>query len=132
MHACLEKDLRLTNIQGVLDLHQDYITKDIGPMAYHYSFGNLTVYKQIIMELRKFISVVPINTAAGYASGISMQSDEDGFIMRHDGSLGDLAWWLRVPYNVTVETTGCTPPDVATKVNLVWIKGFVDLIANNH
>lgn len=132
MHACLKKDLRLTNIVGLLDLHQDYITRGVGPLAYHYAFGNLTVYQKIIKKLRQIIAVSPITTAAGYASGVVKSSDENGFIVRHDGSLSDLAFWLDIPYNVAVETTGCTTLDIAMKVNLVWIKGFVDLISNSR
>ncbi|MBI4738733.1 hypothetical protein HY772_04135 [Candidatus Woesearchaeota archaeon] len=48
---------------------------------------------------------------------------------RADGNLQDLLYRLGTPYTVTVETTGKTDVAKAMQVNLLWIKGIIDLIA---
>jgi len=133
----------LDRIAAVVDLHQDFITPDVSAAAYHYAFGDLSAYAPIIKDVA---SVVPLlrNTPIGagfYAklteSGVSVSevpesekliSDENGLIVRHDGSLPDLMYRLGTKNCVTVETTGATPLIKAIEVNRIWIRGIIDLI----
>jgi len=126
MHRLLKKDF-LAQVVAVLDLHQDYITENVGPAAYHYSYGDLSAYKKIIEKIKKIAPILK-NKYIGAGEESPMKSDENGFIIRHDGSLTDLFYRLGAKYSVTVETTGATPINKACKVNLIWIFGIIDLI----
>lgn len=128
IHRLLRKD-PLPQVVGALDLHQDYLSNFLAA-AYHYSFGNLgnlSVYKNIIRKIKKIVPVLQ-NKYINAGEPSPMKSDENGFIVRHDGSLTDLFHRLGAKYSVTVETTGATPIKKACKVNLIWIFGLIDLI----
>ena len=139
MHKILKKE-PLTQVRALLDLHQDYISSVSLPFSYHYSFGKLGVYKDIIKNIKK---IVPLYKNRMIDAGFcevgkdgdrsncleeAMLSDKNGFVIRHDGTLPDLFYRLGTPYCITVETTGATPLQEAMAVNMVWIKGLVDLI----
>jgi predicted deacylase len=127
MHCLLKKD-PLAQVVAVIDLHQDYITENVGPAAYYYSYGNLAAYKKIVEKIKKIVPILK-NKYISAGEPSPMKSDENGFIVRHDGSLTDLFHRLGAKYSVTVETTGVTPIKKACRVNLVWIFGLIDLIA---
>jgi len=141
-HKLLKKDLKY-NIVACLDLHQDYITPSKKAAAYHYAFGNMAIYKPIINKIKKIVPLWKNHyIGAGFNMAINkkgtvinklpaselIKSDALGFIQRFDGTLGDLAYRLGIKYSITAETTGATPRAKAIKVNLLWIKGLVDLI----
>lgn len=142
MHKLLKED-PLPQIKGSIDLHQDYLTPNAPPAAYQYPVGNTQTYKPIIEEVSKICPIYKNQLiGAGFKTEIdesgnvignpleseAMKSDEDGSIVRYDGTLGDLLYRLGTPYNVTPETMGATPLDIACQVNLLWIKGFIELI----
>ncbi len=130
MHALLKRD-PLDSIVASLDLHQDYISKCDRAAAYHYAFGDLSVYGQIVETVNRTVPILANKIiSAGQSSG--MRTNREGFIIRHDGTLGDLLWRLGVTYAVTPETTGKTPLDKACMVNWIWIKGLVDLSAKKR
>ena len=130
MHHLLQRD-PLENIVAALDLHQDNISRIDRAAAYHYAFGDLPVYGRIVEAIRKTVPVLAHKViSAGQASG--MRTDRDGFIVRHDGTLGDLLYRLGVAYPVTAETTGKTPIDTACRVNWLWIRGLIDLAAKKR
>jgi predicted deacylase len=127
MHELLQRD-PLESIVASLDLHQDTITPVDRAAAYHYAFGDLAVYDRIVDQIHEVVPVLSHKVIrAGQSSG--MRTNRRGFIVRHDGTLGDLLHRLGVPYTVTAETTGKTPPDQACRVNWLWIKGLVNLAA---
>jgi len=127
MHELLKRD-PLESIVASLDLHQDYISPINRSAAYHYAFGDLSVYGRIVETIKKTVSVIANKMiSAGQSSG--MRTNKEGFIVRHDGTLGDLLYRLGVRYSVTSETTGKTPLDRACLVNWLWIKGLIDLSA---
>jgi len=127
MHALLKRD-PLERIVASLDLHQDYISPINRAAAYHYAFGDLSVYGRIVEAINKTVPVIANKMiSAGQSSG--MRTNREGFIVRHDGTLGDLLYRLGVKYSVTPETTGKTPLDKACLVNWLWIKGLIDLSA---
>ena len=130
MHHLLRRD-PLENVVAALDLHQDNISRIDQAAAYHYAFGDLSVYGRIVAAIHKTVPVLAHRViSAGQNSG--MRTDRDGFIVRHDGTFGDLMYRLGVPYPVTAETTGRTPIDTACRVNWLWIKGLVDLAAQKR
>lgn len=127
MHQLLKKD-PLSQIRAVIDLHQDYFTPTETPRTYHYTNENKNDYLLIVEKIRK---IVPIwgNVDIGAGFNDSMLSDENGFIVRHDGSLPDLFYRMGCKHGITPETTGNTPLDLACRVNLEWILGAIDLVA---
>ena len=130
MHHLLKND-PLQNIVAALDLHQDYISPGNRTAAYHYAFGDLSVYAGIVDAVAEVVPLVANKViSAGQPSG--MKTNGDGFIVRHDGTLGDLLHRLGVTYCVTPETTGQTPLDKACRVNWLWIKGLIDLSAKKR
>jgi len=132
LHAELRK-LPLSQVLGVIDLHQDNFMNVVG--AYHYAFGDLSRYERIIDQVR---SIVPLLShqiiTSGYTcdSVLAPCSDDNGFIVRCDGSLCDLFYRLGCPYSVTVETTGSTPLPEAIAINLVWIFGIIELLQGHN
>ena len=130
MHKLLKHD-PLESIVASLDLHQDYISPFNRAAAYHYAFGDLSVYGKIVNAVNKALPVMANKIiSAGQSSG--MRTNKEGFIVRHDGTLGDLMYRLGVNYSVAPETTGKTPLDRACLVNWLWIKGLIDLSAKKR
>lgn len=130
MHNLLRRD-PLENIVAALDLHQDTISRIDQAAAYHYAFGDLSVYSRIVEAIDKTVPVLAHKVIrAGQNSG--MRTNREGFIVRHDGTFGDLMYRLGVAYPVTAETTGKTPIDEACRVNWLWIKGLIDLVAKKR
>ncbi|HRY36497.1 MAG TPA: succinylglutamate desuccinylase/aspartoacylase family protein [Candidatus Magasanikbacteria bacterium] len=138
MHRLLKKE-PLLQVKALLDIHQDYISDSI-PAAYHYSFGKLSVYSKIINGVKNIVPLyknklidagfceVDTNGDRSQCLEKAMMSDKNGFIVRHDGTLPDLFYRFGVPYSVTIETMGSTSLQEAMKVNMIWIKGLIDLI----
>ena len=130
MHQLLKHD-PLESLVASLDLHQDYISPYDREAAYHYAFGDLSVYDRIVNAVNKTVPVIAKRMiSAGQSSG--MRTNTEGFIVRHDGTLGDLLYRLGVKYCVAPETTGKTPLAKACLVNWKWIKGLIDLSAKKR
>jgi hypothetical protein len=132
----------LKQIKACLDIHQDYISNAL-PSAYHYSFGDLRVYKKIISKIKKIVLIYkdkPIDAGFGeigedgdrldITEEVSI-SDKNGFVVRHDGTMADLFYRLGTSFCITTETMGSTPLKEAMAVNNIWIKGLIDLIASS-
>ncbi len=135
----------LDQVVGCLDLHQDFITPDAPAFAYHYSFGDLGVYQTIIDNIRRVVPVLT-NTAIGAGFHVRVRDDgqilqevlneekimtnDQGFIIRHDGSLPDLLYRMGAKYAVTAETMGATPIEKAIQVNKLWLDGFLALVSS--
>lgn len=126
----LKKD-PLKQVVAFLDLHQDYLSSKLGPLAYQYSYGNTIIYAKIIKKIEQFLLLAKRRKISdGYelsGDAGALKSDNLGFLERHDGSLGDLMFHLGVEKNITVETSGKTALKTAIKVNLLWIYGLMDL-----
>ena len=56
-----------------------------------------------------------------------MRADAEGFIECHDGSITDHFHRAGVPYTAAIETTTDTPAALADEINLIWIRGFIEL-----
>jgi predicted deacylase len=130
MHNLLKRD-PLESVVASLDLHQDYISPCNRAAAYHYAFGDLSVYDRIVDTVEKIVPVLANKSISAGQSG-GMRTNWEGFIVRHDGTLGDLLYRLGVLYAVAPETTGKTPLDKACLVNWKWIQGLIDLAAKKR
>jgi hypothetical protein len=65
---------------------------------------------------------------SGHEPGTDVRADEEGLIVCHDGSITDLFHREGVRYTAAIETTTETPRALADEINLIWIRGFIDLL----
>ncbi|HEY0709981.1 MAG TPA: succinylglutamate desuccinylase/aspartoacylase family protein [Polyangia bacterium] len=107
---------------AALDIHQDPYIKQ--PLAYAYSFGDSTPFRPLIALTERHL---PISRNAQVDDDV--YTDADGLIRLHDGSITDYFHRRGVPYTVALETTTSAAMPICHEVNLVWIKGFIDLAA---
>lgn len=107
---------------AALDIHQDHYL----PMeaAYAYTFGDRAAYRPLMEATSAHVTVLRNRQVDEETF-----TDEDGFIVHHDGSVTD--WYMRqgVPYTAALETTTRTPMRTSHAVNLLWIHGFIELAA---
>ena len=132
----------LDQVVAAIDLHQDYLTEGLPPCAYHYAYGDLSPLRPIA---DKIALVVPLlkyfDVDAGYGeqidergrdvptvAGGGILSDENGFIIRHDGTFSDFFYRRGAKYSVTTETSGAMLIETACLVNWSWIRGIIDLL----
>lgn len=129
-HAWLKEE-DWPRVAAAVDLHQDFLSPDQSPGAYHYAFGDLERYAAIVEDVSRIVRIASDRAFAVDPSGAAeaMRSDARGFIVRHDGSLSDLWHRLGVAHAITVETLGGTSVEDAIRVNLAWIKGLCALAA---
>ncbi|MCI0570574.1 MAG: succinylglutamate desuccinylase/aspartoacylase family protein [Myxococcaceae bacterium] len=107
---------------AALDLHQDnYIH---GSLTYAYVFGDAAPYLPLMQASAALVGVAASLPVDGQRS-----TDAQGFIRHHDGSVTDYYLRRGVPHAAALETTTRTPPHVSQEVNLIWIRGFVELAA---
>ncbi len=107
---------------AALDIHQDnYLPMEV---TYAYTFGDSAAYRPL-MEAASAHATVLKNRQVDEMN----VTDEDGFIQYHDGSVTD--WYMRqgVPYTAALETTTRTPMRDSHLINLIWVRGFIDLAA---
>jgi hypothetical protein len=123
-------------IKATLDLHQDHLTEYLKPGAYHYSPSRDTdPYLHILENIAQIVPILtntPIDGGHVEVPGFEedlFYTDERGFISRHDGSFDDLAYLMGVPHAISNETSGEIPLEKADQVNMVWIKGMIDMIS---
>lgn len=129
LHTLLKKD-PLLQVIACIDLHQDYITPHATAYAYHYAYGELTRYKHIIQKIENLLPILRNQEiSAGYASGLAIKSDAQGFIVRHDGTVSDLMYRIGAEHSIAIETTGATEFRIAEQANLIWIFGITDIVA---
>ncbi len=78
-------------------------------------------------------SLVPVLRSSivdsGYEPGSDVRADAEGFIICPDGSITDKFHRAGVPYVAAIETTTETPGPLSDEINLIWIRGFIDLCA---
>lgn len=132
----------LDQVAAALDLHQDYITKDLPPCAYHYAYGDLAALRPIARAVAKVVPLLAhFDMTAGFGeqidengkviprgAGGGFLSDEAGFIVRHDGTFSDFFYRRGAKYSLTTETSGATPIGKACQVNWIWIRGIIGLL----
>jgi succinylglutamate desuccinylase/aspartoacylase family protein len=117
---------RATPPHAALDLHQDPWLE--GAFSYFYVFGAREAYLPLVAATEP---VVPLARAAVVDDDDDVRSDPDGLIVLHDGSVTDYFFRRGVPFTAALETTTRTPLPRAHEVNLIWIRGFIDLAAGS-
>ena len=107
---------------AALDIHQDNYLG--GEATYAYTFGDKNAYRPLVDAAAQHVHVV-----RNQKVDENNVTDADGLIEYHDGSITD--WYMRqgVPYACALETTTPTPLAKCHAVNLIWIRGFIDLAA---
>jgi hypothetical protein len=112
---------------AALDLHQDPWLE--GELSYAYTFGARGPYLPLAAATD---AVVPLARQTEVDEDDGAFSDADGLIELHDGSVTDYFFRRGVPYTAALETTTRTPLGRAHEVNLIWIRGFIELIARKQ
>jgi hypothetical protein len=133
----------LEQVVAAFDLHQDLVTEGLPARTYQYAFGDLSRYAGIVARVHEVVPpLADFDVAAGFGEHIdehgtvqprdpdnAVRSDEDGFIVRHDGTFSDFYQRIGVPHSIATETTGATPTEDACRVNWIWLTGVIDLVA---
>jgi hypothetical protein len=124
--AILEDLERYPAPDGALDLHQDPWLE--GALSYAYVFGPRVAYLPLVAATDP---IVTLARDVRVDDDDNVHSDGDGLIVLHDGSVTDYFFRRGVPYTAALETTTQTPLDRSHEVNLLWIRGFIDLVAGS-
>ena len=125
--ASLLRQDPLGQVVAFVDLHQDCFLRGSG--AYQYAFGEHARYAAIAKQVRALVPILSDQViSSGYQVAAQQPSDEDGFLIRNDGSIGDLFHRLGAAHALTVETLGDTPMEIACQVNRIWVSGIIRLV----
>ncbi|HET6561659.1 MAG TPA: hypothetical protein VFG72_07270, partial [Marmoricola sp.] len=130
-------------VVAAFDLHQDLLTEELGPCAYHYAFGDVSRYDGIVVRLREVVPLLSgFEIDAGFGeevddegrvlpktAAVAARSDANGFIVRYDGTFSDFYQRIGAAHSIAAETSGATPMDDACRVNLIWMTGVMELVA---
>jgi len=112
--------------KAALDLHQDNFIH--GEIFYSYVFGDKDAYRPLQVRSGALLPVLRSSLVdSGYEPGTDVRADAEGFIECHDGSITDHFHRAGTPYTAAIETTTDTPSARAQEINLIWVRGFVDL-----
>lgn len=118
-------DLRDLPLPGAaLDLHQDPYIK--GPLCYAYTFGPSAPFLPLMAACEGHVPI-----ARSREVDVHVHADADGLIALHDCSVTDWLWRRGTPYTAALETTTDTPLAARDAVNLIWIRGFIELAAQH-
>lgn len=113
---------------AALDLHQDNFIH--GCVFYSYVFGDRAPYRPLQARSGALLPVLRSSLVdSGYEPGSDVHADAEGFIETHDGSITDHFHRAGVPYTAAIETTTDTPRGLADEINLIWVRGFIELAA---
>ncbi|MBI3033088.1 DUF2817 domain-containing protein [Candidatus Woesearchaeota archaeon] len=128
------KKLPWSRVKGFLDIHQDKFSAVYGTSCtYAYCFPPLNPYHDIMKKLPPDIPILRNRTIDESherdTDGNIPVTDDYGIVTRYDGSVTDAAHRLGVPYAAALETTTNIDLRKCYGINLMWIKGFVDLIS---
>jgi predicted deacylase len=107
---------------AALDIHQDPYLGDA--LSYAYSFGDNAPFLPLQAATSR---VLPVANRMSVDDNVV--TDQDGLVKLHDGSVTDYFHRRGVPWTAALETTTVSPLEACHQVNLVWIKGFIDLLA---
>ena len=110
---------------AALDIHQDRYLHE--PLTYAYTFGERPVFAAMMEAASRHVKVV----REAQVDEVNRTS-ADGLIEYNDGSVTDYYLRRGVPYAAALETTTSTPLETCHTVNLIWIRGFIDLAAQGR
>jgi predicted deacylase len=107
---------------AALDIHQDSYLG--GACTYAYVFGDHAAYAPLVEASAQRARVVRQALVDEHH-----RANELGLIVAHDGSVTDYYFRRGVPFAAALETTTRTRREDANAINLIWIRGFIDLAA---
>ena len=107
---------------AALDIHQDNYLNVLA--TYAYTFGDKAAYRPLMEAASAHVAVIRDQKVDE-----TNNTDADGLIEFHDGSVTDYFVRQGVPYAAALETTTRTPLALCHAVNLIWIRGFIELAA---
>jgi hypothetical protein len=120
---------------AMLDIHQDsdLDKMDKPPVTYAYVFET-GPYKSIAREAGKHLPLAVGTKVELYDGGNNKAIvDRDGLVVSHiDDTTQGAFKVLGCNHSVTIETSLGADPKKVQKVNLVWIKGMIDLVAGKE
>jgi predicted deacylase len=107
---------------AALDIHQDRYLKDA--WTYAYVFGDQDAYEPLVGASARHARVLrdALVDEQNRANAL-------GLIEYNDGSVTDYYFRRGVPFTAALETTTHTPLEMCHAINLIWIRGFVELAA---
>lgn len=125
--AALARELaRLPTPVAALDLHQDNFIH--GHIFYSYVFGDRAPYRPLQARSGALLPVLrSCLVDSGYEPGSDVRADDEGFVEAHDGSVTDFFHRAGARHVAAIETTTDTPATLADEVNLIWLRGFIEL-----
>jgi predicted deacylase len=109
---------------AALDLHQDKHLK--WAATYAYVFGARTAYVPMVEASSRHAKI-----AARVGVDEHSRTDRYGLIHFHDGSVTDYFLRKGVAYTAALETTTQTPMVACHQINLIWVRGFIELAAGS-
>jgi predicted deacylase len=107
---------------AALDIHQDCYLP--GSWTYAYVFGDHDAYQPLVGASARHARVLRDAVVDEHNRANAL-----GLIEYHDGSVTDYYYRRGVPFTAALETTTHTPLEVSHAINLIWIRGFVELAA---
>jgi hypothetical protein len=110
---------------AALDIHQDPWLP--GARSYAYTFGDSAPFLPLLEASQPQVPV-----AANTQVDEGVRTDGDGLIWLHDGSITDYFHRRGVPLTAALETTTAAALEHCHAVNLIWIKGFIDLVSDSE
>jgi hypothetical protein len=114
--------------EAALDLHQDNFIH--GALFYVYLFGDRAPYRPLVARSGAQVPILRDSVVdSGHEPGTDVVADAEGIIECHDGSITDHYHRAGSLYTAAIETTTETPAPMADAINLIWIYGFIDLVA---
>jgi hypothetical protein len=120
--AVREDIVRFPAPAAALDIHQDnYLNQQA---TYAYTFGDKAAYLPMMEAASAHATVIRDSKVDENSC-----TDANGLIEFCDGSVTDYFQRKNVPYTATLETTTRTPMVACHAINLIWIRGFIDLAA---
>lgn len=119
----LQRELRdLRRPAAALDIHQDATLG--GETTYAYAFGPRTAFRPLVVASARHAPV-----SIRRRVDVDVTTDDDGLIDLRDGSITDYCSRVGVRYAAALETTTATPLPTCHAINLVWLRGFIELAA---
>jgi len=107
---------------AALDIHQDNYLPGAG--TYAYVFGDKAAHRPLMRAASEYARVLREEKV----DEVNV-TDADGFIESNDGSVTDYFLRTGVPQAATLETTTQTPLEACHAINLLWVRGYIDLAA---
>jgi hypothetical protein len=111
---------KLPTPAAALDIHQDNYMRRVA--SYAYVFGEARHYAPLVRKAARHLEI-----ARNCIVDPRLRSDGHGLIWFHDGSVTDYFFRRGVPFCAALETTTASPLEKCHAVNLIWLRGFVDL-----